>query len=524
MKENHIQLNPNSGTANPNSGTAHQQLFTFARERIAAILVPAVMLGILGNYLLRTFPWGLNVPLFVCLLAGVMIWEWRTFQERTACVEVLLTACLLSFFLAWRDAAVLRYSNVAGLAGILLLLCSRPGRRELYSGTLPALLVNAVRTVGKTFVIALGQLVFQDIDWTGFKGIAVAAKNKGSGVPMKIVRALFLTLPIVIVFGWLLASADVVFKQLLVDMLLVSTENTPQLFYHVLWTGIISVLAAVLLRTLLKGPQWRTVDFVPPAVLRVSGLEVVSVLGSLLTLFAAFISVQFRNWFGGDQLIRTTPELTYADYLHSGFYQLLAVVVLLHLILLIGAWLVKAANRLTQTLFQGLSSVLVLLNYFILASAFFRLHIYIKAYGLTILRFYVATILVWVGVVFFLFLVRLLRPRWSSFTGAYLYSIIIGVLALNLINPDARIAQINLERSLKNGKNLDTEYLQLLSADAVPTILKYEQDLPEFDFTDLKDQFSAANDVYAHSNWRSWNYSRSKALQLMSSTQSKNME
>ncbi len=505
------------------SNASQQQLFTLsARERIVTILVPAVIMGILGDYLLRTFPWGINATLFVCLLSGVMIWEWRTFQETAPCVEVLLAGCLLSIFLALRDAAILKNLNLFGLACLLLLLCSRPTRRDLYAGTLLAPFVNAFRTGAKTLVIAAGQLAFQDIDWTRFKGIA--AKSKGRGLSTKILRALFLTLPIVIVFGWLLASADMVFKRVLLDMLLHSTEDIPQLIYHVLWTGIIAGSIAVMLHTLLKGPRWRTVNLMQPDILRVSGLEVSSVLGSLLALFAAFIFVQFSYWFGGDILIRTIPDLTYADYLHSGFYQLLAVAALLHLILLIGAWLVKVADRLTQVLFQGLSVALILLNYFILASAFFRLQIYIKAYGLTILRFYVAAILVWIAIVFLLFLVKLLKPAWSSFTGAYLYSIIVGLVVLNLINPDARIAQINLERALKGGKNLDMAYLQVLSADAVPTILEYEQRLPAFNFTHLKNRFRASTDVYAHSNWRSWNYSRSKALRLMSSVWSKDME
>jgi hypothetical protein len=502
------------------SSVSHQQRSTLsAGAQMANILVPALMMGILGDYLLHVFPWGINVTLFVCLLTGLMIWEWLTFQETAACVEVLLIGCLFSIFLAWRDSTVLKSLNLLGLLGILLLICSRPTRRDLYSGTLPALVVNALRTGAKTFVIAIGQLTFQDIDWTSFKG--VIAKSKGRGLSMKILRALFLTLPIVIVFSWLLASADKVFKQLLLDLFLRSSENTPQLFYHVLWIGIIAGLVAIILRTLLQGPRWLAANLTPPELLRIGGFEVVSVLGSLLVLFATFIFVQFRYWFGGVHLIRTISELTYAGYLHSGFYQLLAVVALLHLILLIGAWLVKVAGQLTQTLFQGLSFALILLNYFILASAFFRLHIYIKAYGMTILRFYVAATLVWSSVVFLLFLVKLLRPSWSSFTGAYLYSIIFGVLALNLINPDARIAQINLERTLKEGKNLDMAYLQVLSADAVPTILEYEQRLPEFDFTGLKNQFSASTNLYAQSNWRSWNYSRSKTLRLILSTQSK---
>jgi hypothetical protein len=288
------------------------------------------------------------------------------------------------------------------------------------------------------------------------------------------------------------------------------------LLSHLVWISIFFVLAATILRTLVLGPRWLNVNSDSPEALQLGALEVSSALGSLVILFAIFILLQFRYWFGGDDLIQATPDFTYADYLHKGFYQLLAVAALLHLILLVGAWLVNTAEHRARELFRGLSIPLILLNYFVLASAFFRLRIYVEVYGLTVLRFYVAAILGWLGVVFLLFLGKLLRPAWAAFTGAYIYSMIAAILVLNVINPDALIARINLERAWQ-GEQLDTQYLQNLSADAVPVILRHQNRLAEHDRVALIEQMNQKNQAYAHHSWRNWNYSRSRAIKLLQS-------
>jgi hypothetical protein len=508
MEENTIHTTLNGSYQQPSSPLAHQ--------RMGEILGAAILLGIAGNYLLRTFPWGINATLFICLLTGIILWEWRRFQEKAACVELLLAGCLLCLFLAWRDANALKVLNVTGAGGILILLCARPTRHEIYAGTLLALLVNSIRTVLKSFLVALFQLVFKDIQWARHLNGAIDVPIKHHGALKKIIRALLFTLPLVIIFTWLFASADEKFKEIILNWFDWSGRNSHHLLHHLIWIVIIFALAATVLKTLVFGPYWLTVDATPPGALQIGALEVASVLSSLITLFAIFIFVQFRYWFGGDLLIRIIPELTYAGYLHKGFYQLLAVGALLHLILLVGAWLVNAADHLTNKLFQVLSVPLILLNYFVLASAFFRLHIYINAYGLTVLRFYAAAILGWLGVVFLLFLGKLLKPTWTTFTGAYMYSVIAAILALNLINPDALIARINLERA-RQGKQLDIQYLWKLSADAVPVILHHQNRLTEHDRMVLISQINRKNQAYAQGNWRSWNYSRSRALRLLSS-------
>ncbi len=48
-------------------------------------------------------------------------------------------------------------------------------------------------------------------------------------------------------------------------------------------------------------------------------------LGSLVALFAAFVIVQLRYFFGGDALVQATAGMSYADYARRGFFELVTV-------------------------------------------------------------------------------------------------------------------------------------------------------------------------------------------------------
>jgi hypothetical protein len=209
--------------------------------------------------------------------------------------------------------------------------------------------------------------------------------------------------------------------------------------------------------------------------------------------------------------------LTYADYARQGFFALLKVVFLLHLVLMTGLWLVKQSDHTTQRVFRWLSLGLMALAIFVFASAFFRLSLYVDAYGLTRARLYAVAVLVWLALVFLFFAVTLLWPTWSLFTGAYIHAFLGVLLVLNAINPDAMIARINLDRFVA-GQELDQTYLGTLSCDAISTVMQYSGHLPDQDIRRLIDEIVSHRPVPAHQGWRAWNYGRSSAHEQIASS------
>ena len=104
-----------------------------------------------------------------------------------------------------------------------------------------------------------------------------------------------------------------------------------------------------------------------------------------------------------------------------------------------------------------------------MASALYRMHVYQEAYGFTELRLVVDVFEGWLGLLVLAVLgagVSLKAawlPRFALLSGAGL------IVALAAINPDAWIAQRNVDRYEETGK-LDWSYLQGLSDDAVPVL------------------------------------------------------
>ena len=98
-----------------------------------------------------------------------------------------------------------------------------------------------------------------------------------------------------------------------------------------------------------------------------------------------------------------------------------------------------------------------------LASALFRMRLYTAEYGLTELRFYTTAFMGWLVLVFGWFVATVLRGRRERFgTGALLAGWLV-LAALNLVNPDAVIAGVNLDRAAR-GRPLDVAYAATLSA------------------------------------------------------------
>jgi len=469
------------------------------------ILGVSLGLGIAANGLLRSTPFGINVTLFAGLLCVALAWGWRRHQERTPCWHVLAAVLLLALCIAWRDAPVLHALNILAVLMLLMLLAARPTRYGLHTTTWAALCWNMFCGATQASYSPIS-LFGRETDWQQ------ASRKIQTDNTRRILHGLLLALPLLVVFTLLFMAADAVFTHMVettgervADLLI----DNQYLAKHIVWSLVFFVLATLLVRPMTLGKQWEPVDVTPSSSCIPGRVELAIVMGSVLVLFLAFIVIQFRYLFGGDELVQTIPGLTYATYARKGFFALLVVVFLVHFILLLGAWLVQGADPRTAQLCRGLGLALIALTAFIFASAFFRMYLYVDAYGLTQLRFYAVAILLWLAVVFLMLLVRLLHPNGPFYTSVYLHSLLAMLLLLNVANPDSLIARVNLQR-FTQGQKLDTEYLQKLSTDAIPVILDYEAHLSTEDQDTLLYDILVSRTADA-AGWRSWNLSRARA-------------
>src|SRR5206468_3878865 len=129
----------------------------------------------------------------------------------------------------------------------------------------------------------------------------------------------------------------------------------------------------------------------------------------------------------------------------------------------------RSSPRRDTIAFRALSALLVVLLFVVMASALERMRLYQRAYGLTELRLYSTAFMLWLAAVCCWFVVTVFRGRRSGFAIGAVVTALATVVALNVANPDALIARIDIDRA-RAERPLDVGYVLGLSADAVPPL------------------------------------------------------
>ena len=256
-----------------------------------------------------------------------------------------------------------------------------------------------------------------------------------------------------------------------------------------------------------------------PKVFTLGTVETVIILGLVDLLFLSFVIIQVPYLFGGMELVQNTPDFKLAEYARRGFGELVAVAALVLPMLLISHWLLRRDKARNEMIFRILAGVQIGLLFVIMASAMQRLILLTGelGYGMTTVRFYPMVFIVWLAAVFAWFGLTVLRGHRNNFAWGALWSAICVLAFVNLFNPDAYIAQRNIELA-QQGREFDAYYNARLSDDAVPVLIS------SFDLLTAEDRKAAMYPLalrYCDSNdendIRSWNRSRSIAKSLIES-------
>ncbi len=228
-------------------------------------------------------------------------------------------------------------------------------------------------------------------------------------------------------------------------------------------------------------------------------------------VFLAFIAAQARALVGGRDYIEASTGLTYADFVHQGFGQLTLATALTVLVVWVASRRAGDTTEDRRWLVASLG-LLCVLTLLVVASALRGMSVYQGAYGFTTLRLFVDVFEGWLGFVVLAIAVAgaLGRGRWLPRIA--LVSGAVTLIGLAAINPDAWVANRNLDRYDATGA-LDLTYLQSLSADATPVIVgRLPGDVSACVLQHLPD-----NDLRPEvlDDARAWNLGRSRAEEAM---------
>ncbi len=300
---------------------------------------------------------------------------------------------------------------------------------------------------------------------------APARPSAASGQVVPVLRGILLAIPVLAIMAALLAAADPIFSQQLNAFLQIfRIDKIGEYIFRAIYIAILAyLLIGVYLHALTASQEEKLIGVEKAWVPSFLGCtEAMVVLGSVDLLFAFFVGIQFRYFFGGQANIHL-QGYTYAEYARRGFGELLGVAVISLLLFLSLSAITRREKPWQRRVFSGLGIGLVVLVAVILVSAFQRLLMYEAAYGFTRIRTYTHVFMIWVGVLLLATVALELVGRQRSFALALaLVAIGFGV-TLNLLNVDGFIVRQNLARA-ENGGELDAQYLNSLSYDAVPAL------------------------------------------------------
>ncbi|GAB3833844.1 DUF4153 domain-containing protein [Kribbella italica] len=336
------------------------------------------------------------------------------------------------------------------------------------------------------------------LPWLGRSARAVGGLRANAAM----VRTVVLCVLGVLVFGLLFSSADAVFGEW-VGAIVPDLE----LDSFVLRAFITVAVGGVVLAATYLGlnPPDVEVDSgtARPVARRYEWLAPVLLVDGV---FLVFLAAQATVIFGGHDYLERITGLTYAEYVHQGFGQLTVATALTLLVVWAAARKTPRTTSADVLWLRVSLGLLCALTLVVVASALYRMHVYQQAYGFTELRLLVDVFEGWLGLLVIGVMVAGITlkagwlPRAALLSGASL------LLMLAAINPDAWIAEHNVDRYTATGK-VDWWYLQSLSDDAVPVLAT----LP-----DEVEHCALSGYERSTDDWLEWNLGRHRAQDLIS--------
>ena len=414
-------------------------------------------------------------PQPVVLLAALAVGAWAalTWPDRDLGLAVTLTL-LAAGALMVAVARFRRHPWTIACASVAALLATTTVVRDA-GGVVPlAVLVGVVvAAAGTTRARTLLAIPLSVAAWplAAIRGLpllgrSITAASRFSGL-WPVLRTAGVSLVALALFGGLFATGDAVFGSW-------AEAVVPDLGWE-------TIIARTFLLTLVTGvaltgaylalnPPAIADAALPPGRRTPRSWEWAVPVGLVVVLFAAFLVAQATAMWGGRAYLERTTGLTYAEYVHQGFGQL---TVATFLTVVVVGLTMRVASRETardRLLVRLLLGALCVLTLAVVASALYRMSLYQEAFGYTVLRVFVDGFELWLGLVVVMLLVAGVRLSGWWVPRAALVSAAAFTIGFVAMNPDAWVADRNIDR-FEQGEQLDTVYLSGLSADATPVIL-----------------------------------------------------
>jgi len=484
-------------------------------DRPLVALIGAFVLAIAHQYLFYGNLLGVSYPIFIGLLYLYMYYNakdqmvhssWFGWMLFGAILLLSLTYALFHnpFFYVLNFVAIplLFFVHMAYILSDRRPVWYKP---QVLGVTLEHLIVQSLRHVPTAFRIVKT------------KSSSTVGERRKSVIG-KVLIGLAISTPLLMVVLTLLSSADGVFNQFLSWIPdLMSNFSFGEGIFRFVWICIICLLLFGYLWGFIdsKKYEWGHVkeegrvdkDAATDSLKVVlDPIITVTVLVAINIVYVLFVILQFSYLFGAWE--GTLPEgASYAEYARSGFFELM-IVTAINFVLLMGTLVFSVKDQgLLQRINNMMLYILVVCSCVMLYSAYARLVLYEEAYGYTYIRFLVHAFMIFLGI---LLIVAGLRIHFARIPLAKFYIVLslLSYVIMNYTSMDTIIAEKNMERYKQSG-NMDESYLNSLSTDATPLLIRFS--LEEHGIMDdyLREQWQ--NLSMRDRDWPSFNLSEYRA-------------
>ena len=435
--------------------------------------------------------------LVAVLAIGTMVYC-RFIEKRSGCerkkgkiwYEILFV--LLGLSCGLTDNTGIVVFNLLGMFAVLMLMLLHDYKDDS-EWSLPRYMAEIIRVFEKTL----------DGLFSFFKDVKEdTGKEKEEGqkkTSAYILTGLVVAIPLLVLVSILLASADVVFADVLQKLF--QLESLPTLCLAGLMLIAAFFLTYAGMRYFVLREETRT--WVEKE--RYEPLIAITALAAVTLVYLVFSGIQIAYLFVGN--LKLPKNYTYAQYAREGFFQLLVVC-----ILNLGIVVVVLSQFRENKVLKALLVVICGCTYIMISSSALRMIMYIREYALTRKRVLVLWALATLAIILVGVIIQIFRAGFPLFkymlaVSAICYLVLsFGRMDYWIADYDtdhivADIGVVGLER-MPNESSL--EYLNELSADAVP-VLKFYSPEPWLN------QYGEKMKDLKEDSWRQWNLSRAMA-------------
>lgn len=471
----------------------------------------ALAFGILYTFCMYQNSNGITYPVMIVGAYGVLFWmlkrlsiEWKRGSWFLAAAAVLLgiAACRTADHLL-----IMMIKTAEFLLAVIFVMHQFYDDREWSIGKyLSSMVIYLCCVIAATvYPFFQGKEFFKKANLKKYKTAS------------RVLLGLAAALPILLTAGLLLGQADAVFGAIVVQWM-EKILNVWNLFIMISMTAF----GAFGVYCLICGACMDQISGEEKMVRTHEPVTAVTCMSAVALLYLFFSGIQVIYLFLGKGSL---PEgVTYSSYARQGFFQLLFVAVMNLVMVLMNLKFFKKSRFL-----NGVLTVICGCTYVMIASAAYRMILYVGEYHLTYLRILVLWFLLLLACMMVGVVILIYKNRFPLF-GWCLVLISVFFVGFSFMRPDRIIAEYNVGH-VKEWSDSDFTYMtQALSADAVPVVLKALEDdtvLERFysggrkEFLKEYDRWAVSRNYQVRSaDFRTWNFSFEKAEQSFRSRSS----